>query len=451
MSTDKPHLIRIDNQDIRVLDRKVVLGRHPGCDYVISLNDRNIGISGRHAAVEAQGDVAWLEDLGSTNGTWVLGERIAKRTQLAPGDRFQLDRLEFEFRAAVKPAPPPPLRTTTTISIGIEELALPAPAPMQPPPKSQPKAAPPPPPPSPPPAPAKPEPVVAPPPPPPPPPPVQPVPPPAPEPVPPVVVKPPAVEATPVQPVVVPATVEVKVVEAKAPPAAAPVPPKEEPVIAPPPPKAESVKAESPKPAAREAAVPAAENKSATKPQKVAGAWISAEHSGKTKVLLPGERDRLKEQMGSGLYASAEVISVPTLLFAPEGRRVTLAQRDAATQEWTIGSNADADVSIPEDGLSGLHAKILRNGRTWTISDLMSANGTFVNGQKINRSHLESGDQLGFGPVLCTFLLPEGAAAPRSAPTPATKKKSALPWPLLLGGAVVALTLIGAVIYLLLR
>ncbi|MEJ0100889.1 MAG: FHA domain-containing protein [Pseudomonadota bacterium] len=137
MSTDRPHLIRLDNQEIIPIDRKIVLGRHPGCDYVISINDSNIGISGRHATVDAQDDIAWLEDLGSTNGTWVTGERIAKRTQLIPGDRFQLDRLEFEFRAAVKKAPPPPLRTSTTVAIGIEDLALPSPAPMQPP-KSQP-------------------------------------------------------------------------------------------------------------------------------------------------------------------------------------------------------------------------------------------------------------------------------------------------------------------------
>jgi hypothetical protein len=188
----------------------------------------------------------------------------------------------------------------------------------------------------------------------------------------------------------------------------------------------------------------------------VAGAWISAEHSGQTKVLMPAERARLREQMGSGLDGAQETVSVPTLVFAaPEERRVTLAQRDGNTQAWTIGSNADADVSIPSDGLSGLHAKILRNGQTWTISDLMSANGTFVNGAKINISHLESGNQLGFGPVLCTFLLPEGAMAP-AAPRPdaadqPARRPVALPLPLLLGGALLGLALLGVVIYLLLR
>jgi pSer/pThr/pTyr-binding forkhead associated (FHA) protein len=464
MSTDKPHLIRLDNQEIRVIDRKLILGRHPGCSYVISQNDQNIGISGRHASVDVTGDIAWIEDLGSTNGTYVRGKRITARTQLASGERFELDRLQFEFRAAVVKAPPPMRSSVTTAAIGIEEPALPAPAPLQPPPRPvktapppaprvEPVAAPPPPPPPPPPKPEpvvaappppapKPEPMAAPPPPPrpepvaspppPPPPPTPPPPPPVPEPAP----APPVAAAVPVQPAVIPRTVEVPALEAKASPAPAP-----EPVAAPPPPPA----APPPPPPA---------------PKKVAGSWIDAPASDKTSLLPPEQREEARKLMGSGLYAVAEAVSVPTLVFTiPEARRVTLAQRDSATQEWTIGSNSDVDVSLPQNGLSGLHAKILRNGQTWTISDLMSANGTFVNGQKINRSHLESGNQLAFGPVLCTFLLPATAGAvPQAAPKSATAVKSkstgkqvALPLPLLLGGALLALILLGAVIYLLLR
>jgi predicted component of type VI protein secretion system len=179
MSTDKPHLIRIDNLETRTLDRKVVIGRHPACDYVLSINDRNIGISGRHAAIEADGETAWLEDLGSTNGTWVQGERIGKRTRLVSGDRFQLDRLEFEFRAAVvRPAAPPPApppqpeapKAPTTVAVNLEDLALPSPEQLKQasaktaPPRVEPQAPPP----------ARPAPVAAPPPPPPPPPPPRP-------------------------------------------------------------------------------------------------------------------------------------------------------------------------------------------------------------------------------------------------------------------------------------
>jgi predicted component of type VI protein secretion system len=106
MNTGKPHMVRLDTQDIVPLDRKLTVGRHPDCDYVVTVNDASAGISGRHASIEVEGEYAWIADLGSTNGTWVRGARIAQRTPLLPGERFLLDRLEFEFRAAVQVAAP---------------------------------------------------------------------------------------------------------------------------------------------------------------------------------------------------------------------------------------------------------------------------------------------------------------------------------------------------------
>jgi pSer/pThr/pTyr-binding forkhead associated (FHA) protein len=102
MSSAKPHMVRLDTQEIIPVDRKLTLGRHPRCDYVITINTESAGISGRHASIEVEGEYAWIEDLGSTNGTWVRGARIDKRTPLLPGERFLLDSVEFEFRAGAQ-------------------------------------------------------------------------------------------------------------------------------------------------------------------------------------------------------------------------------------------------------------------------------------------------------------------------------------------------------------
>jgi ABC transport system ATP-binding/permease protein len=102
MTSSKPHMVRLDTQEIIPVDRKLTLGRHPRCDYVVTINNESAGISGRHASIEIDGDYAWIEDLGSTNGTWVRGARIERRTPLLPGERFLLDSLEFEFRAALQ-------------------------------------------------------------------------------------------------------------------------------------------------------------------------------------------------------------------------------------------------------------------------------------------------------------------------------------------------------------
>ncbi len=67
------------------LDRALVLGRDPGCGVPLPADD----VSRRHARLSPVDDGHLLEDLGSTNGTHVNGERVA-RHRLAPGDRLQL-------------------------------------------------------------------------------------------------------------------------------------------------------------------------------------------------------------------------------------------------------------------------------------------------------------------------------------------------------------------------
>jgi len=75
--------------------------------------------------------------------------------------------------------------------------------------------------------------------------------------------------------------------------------------------------------------------------------------------------------------------------------------------EWTIGCDGDRDIMIPDQGVSGIHAKLAQDGRRWKLTDQMSANGTFVNGRRSNMSYLNNGDRIRFGPVDCVFRTPE--------------------------------------------
>jgi len=60
----------------------MVFGRHPECDKVLS----NPSVSARHARLTRQGDGFLLEDLGSSNGTYVNGQRLEK-SDLGEGRR----------------------------------------------------------------------------------------------------------------------------------------------------------------------------------------------------------------------------------------------------------------------------------------------------------------------------------------------------------------------------
>jgi pSer/pThr/pTyr-binding forkhead associated (FHA) protein len=53
--------------------------------------------SGHHARVESGLDGTWVIDLGSTNGTYVNGERLEGRRRLHEGDLLQVGDTELRF------------------------------------------------------------------------------------------------------------------------------------------------------------------------------------------------------------------------------------------------------------------------------------------------------------------------------------------------------------------
>jgi FHA domain-containing protein len=61
----------------------LTIGRGGQNDLVLSGDEF---ASARHVRVEARRDGVWVQDLGSTNGTYVNGSRVAGAQRLAPGD-----------------------------------------------------------------------------------------------------------------------------------------------------------------------------------------------------------------------------------------------------------------------------------------------------------------------------------------------------------------------------
>ncbi len=69
------------------------------------------------------------------------------------------------------------------------------------------------------------------------------------------------------------------------------------------------------------------------------------------------------------------------LIYTPDGKTRTLAlDRD----RFTVGRSSASELCYPEDaGLSRQHLALEKVGETWTVRDLNSKNGTFVNGNRI--------------------------------------------------------------------
>jgi pSer/pThr/pTyr-binding forkhead associated (FHA) protein len=81
--------------------------------------------------------------------------------------------------------------------------------------------------------------------------------------------------------------------------------------------------------------------------------------------------------------------------------------------ELTIGRNPGNDILIENVGVSRRHAVIKWTGDHAVAEDLGSANGTFVNGQKITSRPLQDGDEILVLKHRLLYRLPKEAAAPR--------------------------------------
>lgn len=74
-------------------DQSVVIGRSSECGFAIPADD----VSRRHSEVLFAGDRFSVRDLGSTNGTYVNGQKIDGDRPLSSGDRIELGSNEITF------------------------------------------------------------------------------------------------------------------------------------------------------------------------------------------------------------------------------------------------------------------------------------------------------------------------------------------------------------------
>jgi len=71
----------------------LLIGRLPECDVLLS----DTLVSRMHARISVQGDSVVIEDLHSTNGVYVNGQRVSHSTVLCEGDRLLIGTTEFSL------------------------------------------------------------------------------------------------------------------------------------------------------------------------------------------------------------------------------------------------------------------------------------------------------------------------------------------------------------------
>src|SRR5882762_10303180 len=101
-------------KEVQITKDKTTLGRRPYNDIVID----NLAVSGEHAVMQMTGQDLFIEDLNSTNGTYINGKAVKKQL-LSHNDTIEIgkykikylvnDGVEYEKTMIMKPGQMPPM------------------------------------------------------------------------------------------------------------------------------------------------------------------------------------------------------------------------------------------------------------------------------------------------------------------------------------------------------
>jgi pSer/pThr/pTyr-binding forkhead associated (FHA) protein len=79
----------------RILDSAAItVGRGPQNDVALDGDDY---ASAKHARIEPRRDGVWVEDVGSTNGTYLNGIKLTRARKLTPGDVVRVGETELRY------------------------------------------------------------------------------------------------------------------------------------------------------------------------------------------------------------------------------------------------------------------------------------------------------------------------------------------------------------------
>ncbi|HEY8048239.1 MAG TPA: FHA domain-containing protein [Ramlibacter sp.] len=79
-------------KEVQLTKDRTTLGRRPYNDIVID----NLAVSGEHAVLQMSGNEVYLEDLNSTNGTYINGKAVKKQL-LANNDTVEIGKYKIKF------------------------------------------------------------------------------------------------------------------------------------------------------------------------------------------------------------------------------------------------------------------------------------------------------------------------------------------------------------------
>ena len=119
-----------------------------------------------------------------------------------------------------------------------------------------------------------------------------------------------------------------------------------------------------------------------------------------TGVFRVRSRVQAETPAGPGAdRAPSQALGRPRVVIAGSPERIVPLTR----QVTVVGRGAEADLRLPDTGVSRAHAELRLVGDVVRVVDLDSTNGTAVNGRRVRESDLADGDRLDIGATALVY------------------------------------------------
>ena len=138
-----------------------------------------------------------------------------------------------------------------------------------------------------------------------------------------------------------------------------------------------------------------------------AEAFESIEHTGSITSIIaagPGTGSGPMSAVGSGRQFELESGNALLVVHRGpgEGQEFVL---DRAAGVLTVGRAPEADIFLDDVTVSRHHAELRNGAEGWSVRDIGSLNGTYVNRVRVEDQHLNGGDEVQIGKFRFVFLL----------------------------------------------
>lgn len=130
---------------------------------------------------------------------------------------------------------------------------------------------------------------------------------------------------------------------------------------------------------------------------------------------LSGRLSQFKDIISAAALVLIDICALFIIIFCARERKVVQSQWSKAarhfvltdaegnftftlnSQEILMGRHISADLRFPDMSVSRYHALLSLDNGVWTITDLGSASGTYVNGVKVTEQKLRNNDEITIG------------------------------------------------------